>query len=238
MELDDLKKLWTKINEDESQPKYSVEQIAEFRKTRSKDFSSWIQNGLVLDIILKSFFILAFVYLIILMGESPGFLITAIGIIIVSLLLILLEYKHFRSSKNLDRQDTSVQESIRSKLKFIKTYYYRIQFMQGLSNPIFVSAGICYFYYTKYGEIRLDDFESIAVVAIILVVSFLFTLPTTLSLYGYHYRVLKASLASLENEEEWTMAIDRYNRQKKVLYWILGSLLFIGLLAIIILIFL
>ena len=238
MELDDLKKLWNKVNEDGGQPKYSVEQIAAFRKARSNDFSTWIQNGLILDIIFKSICILAFVYLIFLLGESIGFLITAIGVILICILLIILEYKHFKSSRKLAQQDISVQESIKAKLKFIKTYYYRIQFMQGLTNPVIVAAGISFFYFQRYGEIRLVDFQSAAVVAIILLISFLFTLPTTLSLYGYHYRVLKASLASLENEEEWTKAIDRYNKQKKVLYWIIGTLLFVGLTALIILILL
>ena len=53
MELDDLKKLWTKINEENGQRRYSVEEIASFRKARSKDFSTWMQNGLFLDIIFK-----------------------------------------------------------------------------------------------------------------------------------------------------------------------------------------
>jgi len=237
MELDDLKKLWTKINQDTDQPQYSIEDIAAFRKARSGDFSTWIQNGLVLDMIFKGIFILAFIFLIFLLGDSTGFFLTSSGIILFCLILIIFEYRHFLSSKELDKQDISVQEGIKSKLNFLKTYYYRIQFLQGLSNPIFVSVGVCFYYYQKIGEVRLENFQDIAVLVLLLAVSFLFTLPTTISLYGYHYKVLKASLASLENEEEWTKAIDRYNRQKKVLYWILGSLLLIGILVLVALIF-
>ncbi len=238
MELDDLKKVWTKINIDTGQPTYSAEDIAAFRKARSKDFSTWIQNGLIIDIILKGIFILAFSVLAILLRESIGYVIISIATILISGLLILIEFRYLHGSKDLDRKDNSVQEGIRAKLKFLKTYYYRIQFMQGLSNPIFVGAGVSFYYLKKYGGISISSFEDILVLIILLVVSFLFTLPTTLSLYGYHYRVLKTSAVSLENEESWKSVISKYEKHNKVLSWALGSLLLIGLILLACLIFL
>lgn len=229
MEIEDLKRVWTKVNQDSGQPVYSVEDIAEFRKSRSKDFSSWIQNGLVFDIILKGIFISAFIGLVFLLNDSTGFIFTAIGIILLCAVLIIFEFRYLKSSREFDRKDISVQEGIRAKLSFLKTYYYRIQFLQGLSNPIFVAAGVCFYNFKKYGRIKVDDYQDLLVIILILVISFLFTLPTTLTVYGYHYRVLKTSLASLEDEGSWTDAISRYNKQKKIIYWIFGVLLLIGL---------
>lgn len=229
MEIDDLKKVWTKVNRDSDQPIYSIEDIADFRKSRSKDFSAWIQNGLILDIILKGLFSLAYIVLIYLLRESLTFTFIATGVILLGTSLIFLEYRYFKSSKHLDKRDISVQEGIRAKLTFLKTYYYRIQFLQGLSNPMIVSAGIFFYYYFTYGEIRIEDFEDLVVTIVLLLISFALTLPTTLSLYGYHFRVLQNSLANLEEEGSFPNAVKRYNRQKKLLHWLIGSLLIIGL---------
>ncbi len=229
MEIDDLKKVWTKVNRDSGQPVYSVEDIADFRKARSKDFSTWIQNGLILDVVLKGIFITAYFILIYLLRESTAFMLTAFGIVIIGIMLIVFELRYLKNSKQLDRKDISVQGGIKTKLTFLKSYYYRIQFLQGLTNPMFVAAGVFFYYFVTYGEIRIEDLEDVVIIVLLLVISFLFTLPTTLSLYGYHYRVLKTALASLEDEESWAGAIKRYNKQKKILYLVFGSMLIIGL---------
>lgn len=236
MELDELKKAWSKLNSDSAQPVYTVEEIDEFRRARSKDVSTWIQNGLILDMILKGVFILAYLVLIILMKESVRFIFAASGIILAGLLLILNEYQYFNRSRELDRKDVPVQESIRQKLSFLKSFYYRIQFMQGLTNPMFVAVGAFYYYYFNYGDIRLNDTQDILVFALLLIISFLFTLPTTLSLYGYHYGILKTSLASLEDDGKWAIAISRYKKKKKALSWLFGIMLFIGLAVLLYLI--
>jgi hypothetical protein len=238
MEIDDLKKVWTKINNETGQPVYSAEDITNFRKARSKDFSTWIQNGLIIDIILKGVFILAFAVLTILLREFIGYVIIAISTILLSAFLIVVELKYLKGAKVIDRKDISVQEGIKAKLGFLKTYYYRIQFMQGLSNPLFVGAGVSFYYFHKYGAIKIDNFEDSLILILLLLVSFLLTLPTTLSLYGYHYKNLKTSIASLENEESRKSAIIKYEKQTKLLSWVLGSLLLIGLIALVYLILL
>ena len=103
---------------------------------------------------------------------------------------------------------------------------------------MFVAAGAFFYYYFTFNRIKFDNLEDVLVFTILLIISFLFTLPTTLSLYGYHFRVLNTSLASLEDEGSWTEAIKRYNRQKKILYWIFGTMLFIGLILLVYLILL
>ena len=236
MELDDLKKVWAKVNDQTGQTQYSKEEIADFRKARSRDFSTWIQNGLSFDIIVKGLLIAAYIFLIYLQSSSPGFVLMSIGIITLCLALIILEFKHLRKSKNADSGSFSVQEGIREKIKFLKSYYYRILFIQGVSNPIFVFAGVCFYYNQKYGSLKFESINDILIIVLILIISYLFTLPTTLSLYGYHYKVLRTSLASLEDEESWIDAISRYKKQKLILSWILGVLLSVGVIALLYLI--
>jgi len=235
MEIDDLKKVWTKINSETGQPVYSSEEIANFRKARSKDFSTWIQNGLMLDIIMKGLFIVVFAVLIILYSGTPIFIVIASAIILLLIGLLIIESRYLKSSKDVDSKYITVQEGIQAKLDFLKTYYYKIQFLQGLSNPILVAAGVCIFYYQKYGAFRIDGSRDILVLIVLLLVSYLLTLPTTFSLYGYHYKILKGTLASLEDEEAWTETLKKYEIQKRILAWVLGSLLLIGIVGLVIL---
>jgi hypothetical protein len=238
MEIDDLKRVWNNMNREAGQTVYSADEIAKFRKARSRDFSVWIQNGLILDIVLKSFFALAFLILIFLFINTPVFIAVASAIIVLCILLIIIESRYLRNSREADKENKSVVDGIKAKLSFLKSYYYRIQFLQGLTNPLFVAAGISFYYYFKYGQIRIVDFQDAFVISLLLIISFLFTLPTTFSLYGYHYRVLQAGLASLEDEDSWQETMKRYQRQKKLLYWLLGILLGAGITILALLIFL
>jgi len=238
MEIDDLKRVWNNINQEAGQTVYSEEEIAKFRKARSRDFSVWIQNGLILDIVLKSIFALGFLILIFLYSSTPVFIAFGSGIIALCIILIIIESSYLKDSREADRENKSVVEGIKAKLAFLKSYYYRIQFLQGLTNPIFVAAGISFYYYYKYGQIRIVDFQDAFIIILLLVISFLFTLPTTFSLYGYHYRVLEAGLASLEDEDSWQETLKRYQKQKKLLNWLLWILLLAGIAILALLIFL
>ena len=233
MELDDLKKAWNKLNDEQGAPLYSENEIADFRRARSRDFSVWIQNGLIIDIILKSIFSIAFLSLIVLLRDSFVYILVASVIIALCIILIIIESRYLRRARKVDQDDNSVTDSIKAKLSFLRTYYYRVQFLQGLTNPIFVAAGISFFYYFKYGRINITDYQDIILISIILLISFLLTLPTTFSLYGYHYSVLKSSLARLEDERSWQEAIKKYKKQRKVLYWFLGILLLTGVIILI-----
>ena len=72
MQEDDIKKIWNRIDEHKEQVDYSVDEIAAFRKARSKDFSAWIRSSLAFDIALKSLVLAILVVLIVILRHQPG----------------------------------------------------------------------------------------------------------------------------------------------------------------------
>ena len=233
MDLDELKKTWKQVNRDQS-VHYSLDQIDTFRKSRSKDFSNWIRSSLRIDFILKSLTAISFAILVFLFNNQIQVQVICGILAILSTLLIFLEKPHFDKARKLDENPDTIQGSLINKLNYLKAYYFKIQFMVGLTNPLMVSAGACYFMYFKYSEIRPMDLEDILVFGAILIVSFLFTIPTTLGLYGFHLRNIQNSLANLENEDHWEKEIKRYKRSRNILAGVFITLLLIGILALIV----
>ena len=233
MDLDELKKTWKQVNQDQS-VHYSLDQIDTFRKSRSKDFSNWIRSSLRNDFVLKSLIATSFTVLIFLLNTQLSVQIACGVLALLSTGLIFLEKPHFDKARELDKNPDTMQGSLISKLNYLKAYYFKIQFLVGLTNPLLVSAGACYYMYFKYSEIRPMDLEDILVFTAILIVSFLFTIPTTAGLYGFHLRNIQNSLANLENEGHWAKEMKRYKRSKNILAGIFISLLIIGILALIV----
>lgn len=69
MELNDLKKTWQKVSQNPDL-NYSVEEIDQFRKSRSKDFSKWIRSALFIDFVIKAVLATSFVVLFFLFSEK------------------------------------------------------------------------------------------------------------------------------------------------------------------------
>jgi len=232
IELDDLKRIWKEGNMIQP-PNYSIEEIDQFRKSRSRDFSKWIRSSLAIDFAIKSLIGITFIVLFFLFSDQIVERIVCLALAGLTFLLILIERPHYQKSIELDRTTEALQDALEAKLRFLKSYYFKIQFMVGLTNPLLVTAGSFIYYLSKYGKIPKMDFVDILVFAAILIVSFLFTIPTTAGLYGFHLKTLRNSLANLENKDHWNKEMKRYNKSKKTLTVAFLSLLIIGIITLV-----
>jgi uncharacterized membrane protein YidH (DUF202 family) len=118
MEEDDIKKIWSRIGERQEQQDYSIDEIAAFRKARSKDFSAWIRSSLAFDIVLKSMVLAILVVLIVILRHQPGPVIVGIGIFVILVLLIPYEIRIRKTVLKIDRQDSTIIFSERYSILF------------------------------------------------------------------------------------------------------------------------
>ncbi len=233
MDLDELKQTWKKVNQNQS-VYYSTDQINSFRKSRSKDFSNWIRSSIRTDIFLKTLIALSFLVLAFLFRQQVISQIVFVAISIISGILIYFERPHYLKIRDLENNQDTLQNSLISKLNFLKSYYFKIQFLVGLTNPLLVASGASYYMYFKYQEIRPMDFEDILVFSVVLIVAFLFTIPTTAGLYGFHLKNIQNSLANLENDEHWAHEIKRYKKSRLIIGIVFISLLILGIISLIV----
>ncbi|MBT5427801.1 MAG: hypothetical protein HOK84_16470 [Bacteroidetes bacterium] len=229
MELDDIQKVWKQANQEQNLHEYSSDEIRSFRKSRSRDFTKWIRNSLRMDFMIKALIAVSYFVLIILFRSEVVTQIICAFLAVLTFGLIWIERPHYTKAVLLDQSTESLQAVLHERLAFLKTFYFRIQFLVGLTNPLLVTVGSFFYYYTKYGRVSFPEIDDILVFVSILIISFLFTIPTTASMYGFHARTLQNSLASLEDSDHWEKAIRSYNRSKKILTWIFVSLMVIGI---------
>lgn len=233
MDLDDFKKTWKAVSHQTSMD-YSMEEIDTFRNARSKDFSSWIRSAIRADLVFKTILGLAFVVLAILLRQQLLASVVSIVLALIVLLLAMTIQPYRRRSILLDQQDDDLQSGLINKLTFLKSFYFRIQFLIGLSNPLIVIAGSLTYYFVKYQQVPPLNLEDILVLAAIVIIAFLFTIPTTAGLYGYHLRNLQNSLAGLEDAGHWAKELKRYKKSKRILTLLLLALLLFGLTALVV----
>lgn len=236
MDLDHLKQTWNSINKEQS-PNYSMDEIDQFRKSRSKDFSKWIRSSIRTDFIFKTIIGLGFLATAFLFKNQNAILLLSIALALLCFLLIVLERPHFRKSIQIDQSPDALSLALEKKLQFLKAFYFKIQFLVGLTNPLLVTLGSFFYYFFKYQEFPKQDVQDLLVFGAILLISFLFTIPTTAGLYGFHLRSLQNSLANLENPDHWETEIVRYHKSKKILVIAFLALVIVGILTLLLILF-
>jgi hypothetical protein len=232
MELDDMKKIWNRMEERQVRKEYSVEEISGFRKARSRDFTAWIRTSLGFDIVLKS--LVAIVLLITLSlyrNQSLAFYTSLVSLVALSVLIPYL-IRIRRSAFNLDSTDGTIQETLEKKTVFLKKMYYKVQFVQSLTNPFIVIAGMLVYYYVRFGFVPPLHFQDKLIIATLVVLSFLFTLPATLSIYGVQLRSLNGCLSSLTDPEGWELEAEKFKKSQRFLSILLYGLLILGIVML------
>lgn len=232
MELEEIKKIWKQMDGVHQSKAYSPEEIDSFRKARSKDFTGWVRTSLNFDIVVKSIIGLACLVLLVLYLGQPLVAIICAILFAVILITIPIERKAIRKAHTLDVEDGSVQEILKKKVAYLKTMYFRIQMIQGLSNPLLVIAGALIYYKTTYNQVPVLDLVDWVVLISIVLISFFVTLPTTFGLYGYHLKTLQGCLGSFTDPDGWAREMKVFKKQRKVLSLLLGFLLVLGIILL------
>jgi len=235
MDFDKIKQVWTKVNEDPNHPVYSIEDLKAFRKARSRDFSHMIKTLLITDIILKGMIATSFGILLVLFIGNLTEQMVCLGLLLVCLGMIMIQSPFLKKSRNIEREQGSVVELLQKQLSFLKSNYHKILITQGITNPLLVTSGAFFYYYFKYGTIQLKATDDILVFILMILISFVLTLPTTLSMYSFHKRTLESSLASLEDSPSWEDQIRKFKRSRKTIWIVFSVLAIAGLVIFIVL---
>jgi len=218
MELNELKRIWDRINELHSNPAYSPEQIQAFIKARSSDFTRWIRSALVLDLSLKLIITMASVWLITQnLSQLPVLLLVATMLISI-LFTAVKELRVLKTTSLLERSTGSVTEMLRKKVALVREMYHKVQFMQAITSPMLVAAGGLVYYQVKYGQVPPLDTKDLLVFSGFMILAFLLSLPSTLSMYGYHLKTLEDCLHNMDDGDHWGTQVEAFYRKRKVLY--------------------
>jgi hypothetical protein len=228
MELEDMKKIWSRIEDNQVRKEYSPEEISAFRRARSRDFTSWIRTSLAFDLIMKLLVAFALVVAAILFRMQPSVFAICLITLILVLMMIPYVWSVRKAATRFDLADGTIQETLTEKIIFLKKMYYKVQFVQSLTNPMIVISGLLFYYYVSYGFVPPFHYTDWIVTLLLLLLSFILTLPATLSIYGFQLRNLQGSLSSLQDPDGYELETEKFRKRQRALSALLYGLLALG----------
>lgn len=199
-----------------SQMVYSEEQIKKIKMKTSKDFSRSINNSIVFDYVFKGILILGMILLAWFYKTNPAVLIAIFSLIGLSALFIYMEINIKKGLRTIDDYSKEVSEVIKMKLSFYKQRITPLKLMMAYTNALFVWVGSMFYFYSKYGYYKMEDFGDLFVTILIV------TLAFSISYFAFTWQVktnvmeLQESLSGLDEQQADVlhMQLERKRKQK------------------------
>lgn len=203
----------------DSQKTYSQNEIKNIKMKTSKDFSKSINNSIVFDYALKGILILGMLFLAWFYKTNPPMLIAIFSLIGISTLFIYKEINIKNRLRTIDDYSKEVSEMIKMKLSFYKQRITPLRLMMAYTNALLVWVGSMFYFYSKYGYYKMEDFEDLFVTILMV------TLAFGISYFAFTWQIktnvleLEESLSGLDEQQADVlhMQLERKRKQKVAL---------------------
>jgi len=220
----------------QSQKMYSENEIKTIKMKKSLEFSRSINTSILFDGALKGILILG-MFVLILFYRNDAALVAVLSVIIgVSFFLLYKEFNIRNELLNIEDYAHELGVVLKRKIQFYKVNFPKLKWMIAFSNSLFVWVGSMFYFYSKYGHYRIEDFVDALVT--ILMITFAFGISYLALTFQFKLSVLdlEESLINLDDQEAASININAQVQRKKkfriamIIAIILGLALFLFLL--------
>ncbi len=227
----DILKLWNNgENRIKSTPKYSLEEIAQYRQQQSSESSSSTNRILLFDIIYKLIVGIGIAILLFISNyDLPGVILSVSSLVLFGLLIIKNLFLR-RELLNID-ESGSVIEVLKQKYKFHTKYYGQFIFLNSITHPFFVFTGFQFYHLLKYEENRLFQLINDPVTYVFLIVAFIIPYISQRLVYKQQIQELKDIIHSTQDQADDIILINKTKILKRKRTIIFSLLLLIGILV-------
>ena len=232
MEELDIKYIWKTAYENDADIKhYSLNDIHEYRKKKSKLTSNSSRISILFDIIIKSFIILELIYLSVIHKYQYTYEIIAPFIIIITLMFIFLEIGFIKKLNRIKETD-SVIANLKEKLYYLKNTYKKFIFIAALSSSLFFISGVFLYNHFKYGKILTSSPFEDPVLYILMILAFIISLFAQWSYYKIQLNELKESIEEFGDVHTAAIKIEETVRRRRIYIIVASILALIGILIL------
>lgn len=216
-----------------TEKKYTVEDIKKFKMKTSKDFSQTLNKSIIFDFAFKSILIVAMLLLVWFYWANTVLVSAILTIIGLSSYLLYRESHIRKEFQKIEDYSRELSATIKEKVKFYRSNSTSIQWMLAFTNAVLVWVGSLFYFYSKYGYYRVEDFTDLIVN--LLMVGLAFGISYAAYHYQYRFNVqeLEENLADLDDESLAAIHIQSQTRRRKRLTTGLIILTLVGLLLLI-----
>lgn len=214
----------------------SKSEILSFMHASSKSIGVLFKKNLIIDIFLKFILTISHCGLLILyMGQPKS--VWVIAICIGTLLLgMVYQIRMYQQAPNGQYGDQSIKDILESYIGYFHQKYAHSIVLSSLSSPLLLICGFLYYFYMKYGILRVLDVVDLLVLGSLTFLSFIINLTFQLRHFNMHIHQLEDSLNEIEQEARNEGIISHYKKIKKSNTLIYIAILLLGLLLLILII--
>ena len=227
-------KAWNKANSaDGSQKIYTEEQIMKIKMKTSKDFSRSINNSIVFDYVHKSILIAGMLLLIWFYKANTVLLVTLFSLIAISILFIFKEFEIQKNLRLTNDYTKNLSEAVKMKLKFYNDKITPLKLMLAFTNALLVWVGSMFYFYSKYGHYKIEDFADGLVSLMMLSFAFVLSYISFSWLFTNNAFELEESLNALDSEQ--ADILHRLLKRKRKSRMLMLVIAFIGVFLLVVL---
>ena len=221
----------------DSQKMYSENEIKNIKMKTSKDFSKSLNNSIVFDYVLKGLLMLGMILLAWFYRTNPLMLIAICSLIGISALFINKEINIQKSLSKIDDYSKEVSEVIKMKLAFYQQSITPLKLMIAFTNALFVWMGSMFYFYSKYGYYKMEDFGDLFVTILMV------TLAFGISYFALTWQIktnvveLEESLHGLDDEQAEVLHLQLQRKRKQKIVMAVIAAIGILLLSVLLIIY-
>jgi len=233
MNSTDYKDAWQAFEENPDGD-YSSAEIESIIGLQSKKTADSLQRYLQFDLLTKIATLIVLLWVIYLFRNSTYLLPLSLSALVGAFVGIRQMLLIIRLKRTIDYSNP-VKEVIGDVFKQIKSNLTVAGLLVAITNPLLILTGSFLYYYNKYGPSYSQDEQDLVVTTIILLVGFVFGYATFSVQHNSQLNDLETSLAVLNGESEYTIAVIASRRRRRMIIVIallvLGVALFLILLT-------
>lgn len=230
-DLEALKAAWKNEKSFEDH-RLSEADIAHFLSKKSKDISQLFKMGLLIDIVLKSIIGLSLLGIIILFREDLNILLMVSVIVLGIIWATRYQWRMIRKIPRSEASEPVIRTSLEEKINFFNQHYLKSLYVGALSNALIILAGLLYYFYFKYGEIRPFQWDDYLVFIATMIIGFVLGAVVQIAQHRFQIKQLESCLQEIDEELISTLTLREQRNKKRRMILVFVLALVCGLLLL------
>ncbi|OZV68008.1 hypothetical protein [Winogradskyella aurantia] len=211
-------------------------EIYDFMKSTSKIVGQY-KRALLFDIVFKSILFISFLVLIFLLKNQSIAIITSTFFSFITVFGIIWQIKIYNMVEKISVTKEHLKDLLRAYIDFYNKHYIKSIFVSALSSTLFFLCGSLFYLHFKYGQIPVFELDDFIVLTIGVILSYGVSAIAHITQNNYQIKQLESCLVEIEENTINASTLKKYktNRIKNMVT--LGSILIIGVIIFLLLIF-
>jgi len=232
MKTNDIKQIWKSANADETTRKqYSLNEIQEYRKKKSRQFSQSGKRIIYFDIGFKGLLVLALLYLVTFQVTEPVYQQIIVVLASITAILLGVNFIYLKTLKKIKETD-AVMDNLKKQLYYFENTYRNFIINSSLSNPFFVVTGFFFYFQFKYHEIRMGTPWEDPVLYLFLIAAFMISFGAQWANYRNQVKELTEAIEDLDDESIASLKIEEHRISRRRNLFMYTILVVLGVLLL------